>query len=66
MPAAVAALPEAVGVFVVTGLDDVLLHVAVADNAGRHAFVIDRLPQRPEVADVRTSVVYEHIRSPHI
>jgi hypothetical protein len=22
--------------------------------------------QRPEVADVRTSVVYEHIRNPHI
>jgi hypothetical protein len=25
-----------------------------------------RLTQRPEVADVRTSVVYEHIRNPHI
>jgi hypothetical protein len=24
------------------------------------------LTQRPEVADVRTSVVYEHIRSSHI
>jgi hypothetical protein len=25
--------------------------------------VIDRLTERPEVADVRTSVVYEHLRS---
>jgi DNA-binding Lrp family transcriptional regulator len=59
-------LPETLGVFVVTGVEDFLLHVAVADNEGLYAFVIDRLTQRPEVADVRTSVVYEHIRNPHI
>ena len=61
-----AALPETLGVFVVTGVEDFLLHVAVADNQGLYAFVIDRLTQRPEVADVRTSVVYEHIRNAHI
>jgi hypothetical protein len=38
----------------------------VARAHGLYAFVIDRLTQRPEVADVRTSVVYEHIRNPHI
>jgi DNA-binding Lrp family transcriptional regulator len=59
-------LPETVGVFVVSGLEDFLLHVAVADNDGLYAFVIDRLTQRPEVADVRTSVVYEHIRNPYV
>jgi DNA-binding Lrp family transcriptional regulator len=59
-------LPETLGVFVVTGLEDFLLHVAVTGNEGLYAFVIDRLTQRPEVADVRTSVVYEHIRNPHI
>jgi hypothetical protein len=37
--------------------------VAVADNQDLYAFVIDQLTQRPEVADVRTSVVYEHIRN---
>jgi DNA-binding Lrp family transcriptional regulator len=58
-------LPETLGVFV-TGVEDFLLHVAVADNEGLYAFVIDRLTQRPEVADVRTSVVYEHIRNPRI
>jgi Lrp/AsnC ligand binding domain len=42
------------------------MHVAVPDNQGLYAFVIDRLTQRPEVADVRTSVVCEHIRSSHI
>jgi DNA-binding Lrp family transcriptional regulator len=57
------ALPETLGVFVVSGLEDFLIHVAVPDNQGLYAFVIDRLTQRPEVADVRTSVVYEHMRN---
>ena len=57
-------LPEIVGVFVVSGGDDFLLHVAVPDTDALYAFVIDRLTERAEVADVRTSVVYEHIRRP--
>lgn len=56
-------LPETVGLFVVTGNEDFLLHVAVADNDALYALVIDHLTERPEVADVRTSVVYEHVRS---
>jgi DNA-binding Lrp family transcriptional regulator len=60
------ALPETIGVFVVSGREDFLIHVAVAGNAGLYAFVIDRLTQRPEVADVRTSVVYEHVRNQRI
>jgi DNA-binding Lrp family transcriptional regulator len=58
-----AALPETLGVFVVTGGADFILHVAVPDNESLYAFVIDRLTERPEVADVQTSVVFEHIRS---
>jgi DNA-binding Lrp family transcriptional regulator len=56
-------LPETVGVFVVSGSDDFLIHVAVPDTDALYGFVIDRLTQRPELADVRTSVVYEHLRS---
>ena len=48
------------GVFVVSGGDDFLLHVAVPDTDALYAFVIDRLTERREVADVRTTVVYEH------
>ncbi len=55
-------LPELIGVFVVSGGSDFLLHVAVPDTDALYAFVIDRLTERPEVADVNTSVVYEHIR----
>ncbi|BDZ48143.1 AsnC family transcriptional regulator [Frondihabitans sucicola] len=57
-----AELDETIGVFVVTGTEDFLVHVAVSDNDALYAFVIDRLTERPEVADVRTSVVYEHVR----
>src|SRR3954462_13813637 len=57
-----AGLPELGGVFVVSGASDFLLHVAVPDTDALYAFVIDRLTERPEVADVNTSVVYEHIR----
>lgn len=58
----VTALPETLGVFVTTGTEDFLVHVAVADNDALYALVIDRLTERAEIADVRTSVVYEHIR----
>ena len=54
-------LDETIGVFVTTGSEDFLVHVAVADNDALYSFVIDRLTERPEVADVRTSVVYEHV-----
>jgi len=59
----VSALPQTIGVFVVSGNEDFLVHVAVQDNDHLYGFVIDRLTERPEVADVRTSVVYQHIRN---
>jgi DNA-binding Lrp family transcriptional regulator len=55
--------PQTVGVFVVSGGDDFLLHVAVPNTDELYGFVIDRLTERPEVADVNTSVVYEHLRN---
>ncbi|HEY0215261.1 MAG TPA: Lrp/AsnC family transcriptional regulator [Cellulomonas sp.] len=59
----VASLPETLGVFVTSGTEDFLVHVGVPDNEALYAFVIDRLTERPEIADVRTSVVYEHLRT---
>ena len=61
-----AALPDTLGVFVTTGSEDFLIHVAVPDNDALYAFVIDRLTDHAHVADVRTSVVYEHIRNDRI
>jgi DNA-binding Lrp family transcriptional regulator len=62
----VAALPETLGVFVTSGSEDFLIHVAVPDNDHLYGFVIDRLTERAEIADVRTSVVYEHLRNNRI
>ncbi|WP_213814206.1 Lrp/AsnC family transcriptional regulator [Glaciihabitans sp. dw_435] len=61
-----ASRPQTLGVFVTTGNEDFIIHLAVADNDSLYGFVIDELTQRSEVADVRTSVVYEHIRNPRI
>jgi DNA-binding Lrp family transcriptional regulator len=58
-----ARLPDTLGLYVTTGTEDFIIHVAVPDNASLYEFVIDRLTERPEVADVRTSIVYEHIRN---
>jgi DNA-binding Lrp family transcriptional regulator len=60
------ALPDTLGVFVTSGTEDFLLHVAVPDNDALYAFVIDRLTEHAHVADVRTSVVYEHLRNDRI
>ena len=59
----VSALPDTLGVYVTTGSEDFIVHVAVPDNDSLYEFVIDRLTERPEVADVRTSIVFEHIRN---
>ncbi|HVX46075.1 MAG TPA: Lrp/AsnC family transcriptional regulator [Mycobacteriales bacterium] len=59
-------LPDTLGVFVTTGSEDFLVHVAVPDNESLYELVIDKLTQRAEIADVRTSVVYEHLRNHRI
>lgn len=55
-------LPEILSSFVLAGQDDFVLHVAVQDLDHLHAFLIDRLSKRKEVAGFRTSVVYRHAR----
>jgi len=58
-----AQLPEVIGLFVITGAHDFLVHVAVPDVDSVYAFVIDRLTGRREVADVQTTMVYEHVQA---
>jgi DNA-binding Lrp family transcriptional regulator len=60
----VAGQPELIGLFVVSGASDFLLHLAVPDTDSLYAFVIDKLTERAEVADVNTSLIYEHVRRP--
>jgi DNA-binding Lrp family transcriptional regulator len=60
------AMPEVLSVFVLAGGDDFLLHVAVQDLDHLHAFLIDRLSKRREIAGFRTSVIFqqEHNTAP--
>jgi DNA-binding Lrp family transcriptional regulator len=62
----VSRLPDTLGVFVTTGTEDFIIHVAVPDNDSLYAFVIDKLTERAEIADVRTSVIYEHLHNSRI
>ncbi|KGM13979.1 AsnC family transcriptional regulator [Cellulomonas bogoriensis 69B4 = DSM 16987] len=58
----VVGLEETIEVFVTAGTDDFLIHVAVRDNDHLNDFILDRLTQRREIVDVRTSVVFRHDR----
>lgn len=54
--------PETLALFVVSGSDDFLVQVAVSDTRQLQAFVLDHIAQHPHIADVRTSLVYEHLQ----
>jgi hypothetical protein len=47
---------------VVSGSDDFLVQVAASDTRHLEAFVRDHIAQHPHIADVRTSLVYEHLQ----
>jgi DNA-binding Lrp family transcriptional regulator len=57
------ALEETIALFHLTGEADYLLHVAVADPEQLRDVVLDHLTVRPEVAQVTTSLMFEHHRS---
>ncbi len=56
-------LEETIEVFVTSGTDDFLIHIAVRDNEHLNDFILDRLTQRREIVDVRTSVIFRHDRT---
>lgn len=55
-------LPEILQVFHVSGVNDLLLHVAVRDVSHLRDLIVDRLATRAEVANCETSVVYSLYR----
>ncbi|MFI0357282.1 Lrp/AsnC family transcriptional regulator [Actinomadura sp. 9N407] len=59
----VSTMPEVLSVFVVAGGDDLVLHVAVQDLDHLHAFLLDRLSKRKEIAGFRTSVIFQHVHN---
>lgn len=59
----VGALPEVRDVYFLAGVDDYLLHVAVADTASLRDFVVT-LNGQSDVAGTQTSLIFDHIRVP--
>jgi DNA-binding Lrp family transcriptional regulator len=57
------AASETLSVAVVTGADDFLVEVAVPDVDRLRTFVLEHITSRSDVADTRTSLVYEHHRN---
>jgi DNA-binding Lrp family transcriptional regulator len=62
----VLAAPETISVRTVTGADDFIVEVAVPDVDRLRTFVLEVITSRPDVADARTSLVYEHQRKVEI
>lgn len=58
----VLSLREVLDVFVVSGSDDFQVLVAVRDPHELESFILDHIAHYPSVADVRASLVYEHLR----
>ncbi|MCD0445162.1 Lrp/AsnC family transcriptional regulator [Glycomyces sp. A-F 0318] len=59
--AVVGSWPEVLTLFVVSGEGDIVLHVAVQNTERLHAFLVDRLASRPEVARFQTSMVFQRL-----
>jgi DNA-binding Lrp family transcriptional regulator len=55
-------VPEVVSYYHLTGTEDFLVHVAVADTDGLRALVLNSFTSRPEVAHTNTSLVFHHER----
>ena len=60
----VLSLSETLAIFHVSGTDDFLVHVAVADTHALRDFVLDRLTSRPEVAHLETHLIFAQERNP--
>ena len=60
------ALPEVLALFHVSGVNDLLLHVAVRDVRHLRDLVVDRLATRAEVANCETSVIFSLFQKPQL
>lgn len=54
-------LPGVLAVYHVSGQEDYLLHVAVADPEALRNLVLDHVVALPEVAHAETSLIFEHL-----
>jgi DNA-binding Lrp family transcriptional regulator len=55
-------LPETLGVFIVSGDDDVLVHLGVEDTQSLRRLVLDNIANAEGVVDETTSLIFEYRR----
>lgn len=60
------AQPEVVALYHLTGEPDFLLHVAARDLAHLRELALSAFSSRPGVAQIQTSVLFEHVRKPQL
>lgn len=56
-------LPQVIQAFFLGGVDDFLVHVAVADSSELRRFVVDHISEQATVASTRTSVIFSYSRN---
>lgn len=55
---------EVVAAYYLSGVTDFMVHVAVADSTHLRDFALEALTDRPEVARVETSLIFDHAHDP--
>lgn len=55
-------LPETLGIDLITGIEDVVIHLGVEDADALQAVVLNRISSFPEVFDERSSLLFERRR----
>lgn len=55
-------LPETIGLDLITGLEDLIIHLAVADAETLQRVILNEISSFPGVFDERTSLLFEHRR----
>jgi DNA-binding Lrp family transcriptional regulator len=55
-------LPETMGIDLISGIEDVVIHLAVSDAAALQTIVLNQISSFPEVFDERSSLLFERRR----
>lgn len=60
------AMPETVAIHLISGTEDIVVHLAVSDTGALQRAVLNQISNFPGVVDERTSLVFQHRRKPVI
>jgi DNA-binding Lrp family transcriptional regulator len=60
------ALPQALALHHVSGQHDFIVHVAVRDADALRDLTMDAFTTRPEVGQIETHLIFEHVRRPEL